>query len=63
MIYRTHVGHASPRNFQLDLFTPDDGHFEYAAVATNLALDLPVLCAFICGRGAQEKTPSPLGGS
>lgn len=56
MIYRKHVGHASPKNFQLDLFTSDDGHFEYAAVATNLALDLPALYAFICGRGAQEKT-------
>jgi len=62
MIYRTHVGHESPKNFQLDLFTPDDGHFEYAAVATNLALDLPALYAFICGRGAQEKTLAELKG-
>jgi len=62
MIYRKHVGHASPKNFQLDLFTPDDGHFEYAAVATNLALDLPALYAFICGRGAQEKTIAELKG-
>ena len=56
MIYRMHVDHESPKNFQLDLFTPDDGHFEYSAVATNLTLDLPALYAFICGRGAQEKT-------
>jgi hypothetical protein len=62
MIYRKHVQHASPRNFQLDLFTPDDGHFEYSAVATNLALDLPALYAFICGRGAQEKTIAELKG-
>jgi len=62
MVYRTHVGHESPKNFQLDLFTPDDGHFEYAAVATNLALDLPALYAFICGRGAQEKTLAELKG-
>ncbi len=62
MIYRKHVGHESPKNFQLDLFTPDDGHFEYAAVATNLALDLPALYAFICGRGAQEKTIAELKG-
>ncbi len=62
MIYRTHVRHPSPKNFQLDLFTPDDGHFEYAAVATNLALDLPALYAFICGRGAQEKTLAELKG-
>jgi hypothetical protein len=62
MIYRKHVGHESPKNFQLDLFTPDDGHFEYSAVATNLALDLPALYAFICGRGAQEKTIAELKG-
>ncbi len=62
MIYRKHVQHESPKNFQLDLFTPDDGHFEYAAVATNLALDLPALYAFICGRGAQEKTIAELKG-
>lgn len=62
MIYRTHVQHESPRNFQLDLFTPDDGHYEYSAVATNLTLDLPALYAFICGRGAQEKTIAELKG-
>ncbi|MGH8633145.1 MAG: transposase, partial [Burkholderiales bacterium] len=62
MIYRTHVDHESPKNFQLDLFTPDDGHFEYAAVATNMPLDLPALYAFICGRGAQEKTIAELKG-
>ena len=38
MLYRRHVQHRSPRNFQLDLFTPDDGHFKYHAVATNLSL-------------------------
>src|SRR5438034_11470618 len=57
-----HVAHESPNNFQLDLFAPDDGHYEYAAVATNLALDLPALYAFICGRGAQEKTIAELKG-
>ena len=62
MLYRKHVAHESPRNFQLDLFTPDDGHFEYGAVATNMALDLPALYAFICGRGAQEKTIAELKG-
>ena len=62
MLYRTHVQHESPRNFQLDLFTPDDGHFEYYAVATNLPLALPALYAFIGGRGAQEKTIAELKG-
>ena len=62
MIYRKHVRHESPKNFQLDLFTPDDGHFEYSAVATNMALSLPALYAFIGGRGAQEKTIAELKG-
>jgi hypothetical protein len=62
MIYRKHVQHESPKNFQLDLFTPDDGHFEYYAVATNMPLALPALYAFIGGRGAQEKTFAELKG-
>src|SRR5881409_2087192 len=62
MLYRKHVQHESPKNFQLDLFTPDDGHFEYYAVATNLPLSLPALYAFIGGRGAQEKTIAELKG-
>src|SRR5439155_26846390 len=48
-LYRKHVQHESPKNFQLDLFTPDDGHFEYYAVATNMALSLPALYDFIGG--------------
>jgi hypothetical protein len=62
MIYRKHVRHASRKNFQLDLFTPDDGHFEYYAVATNMPLALSALFAFVCGRGAQEKTIAELKG-
>jgi hypothetical protein len=62
MIYRKHVRHESRKNFQLDLFTPDDGHFEYYAVATNMTLSLPALFAFVCGRGAQEKTLAELKG-
>jgi hypothetical protein len=62
MIYRKHVRHESRKNFQLDLFTPDDGHFEYYAVATNMPLRLPALFAFVCGRGAQEKTLAELKG-
>ena len=60
MISRKHVQHESPKNFQLDLFTPDDGPFEYYAVATNVPLSLPALYAFIGGRGAQETTIAEL---
>jgi len=62
VLYRKHVHHKTRRNFQLDLFTPDDGHYEYSAVATNLPLGLPALWAFACGRGAQEKTFAELKG-
>ena len=62
VLYRKHVHHQTRRNFQLDLFTPDDGHYEYSAVATNLPLGLPALWAFACGRGAQEKTFAELKG-
>jgi hypothetical protein len=56
VLYRNHVAHQTRKNFQRDLFTPDDGHYEYSAVATNLPLGLAALWAFACGRGAQEKT-------
>jgi hypothetical protein len=62
MIYRKHVQHESRKNFQLDLFTPADGHFEYYAVATNITLGLSALFAFVCGRGAQEKPLAELKG-
>ena len=62
VIYRKRVHHESRKNFQLDLFSPDDGHFEYSAVTTNKALRAPALWDFIAGRGAQEKTLAELKG-
>ena len=53
---RKHVAPETRKTFQLDLFTPDDGHSEDSAVATTLPLGLPALWAFAGGRGAQEKT-------
>jgi hypothetical protein len=49
VLYRKHVAHETRRNFQLDLFTPDDGHYGYSAVATNLALGPTALWALACG--------------
>jgi hypothetical protein len=60
VVYRKRVAHQTRKNFQLDLFSPDDGHFEYSAVATNKALSGPRLWAFAAGRGAQEKTLAEL---
>jgi hypothetical protein len=55
VIYRRHVHHETAKNFQLDLFDPNDGHYEYSAVVTNTALGGPALWAFMCGRGTHEK--------
>jgi len=56
VVYRKRVFHETAKNFQLDLFSPDDGHFEYSAVATNLELGVAALWHFMAGRGGHEKT-------
>ncbi|MDP6268666.1 MAG: IS1380 family transposase [Arenicellales bacterium] len=55
IIYRKRVHHKSRKNYQLDLFDPNTGHWEYSAVATNMRLSGPVLWAFMSGRSAHEK--------
>jgi hypothetical protein len=62
VVYRKRVSHETRRNFQLDLFSPDDGYFEYSAVATNKTLTPAALWDFAAGRGAQEKTFGELKG-
>ncbi len=54
--YRKKVFHRSPKNYQLNLFSPDDGTYEYSAVATNLSLPPADLWYFMAGHGVQEKT-------
>ena len=56
VIYRKRVHHKTRKNYQLDLFDPDNGHYEYSAVATNLSWTPKNLWEFMCGRGAHEKT-------
>ena len=56
VVYRKRVFHETRKNFQLDLFSPDDGHFAYSAVATNTALGVAALWHFMAGRGGHEKT-------
>ncbi len=62
MIYRKPVPHESRKNYHLDLFDPDNGHFEYSAVTTNTDLAPAALWYFMAGRGAQEKTYGELKG-
>lgn len=55
-IYRKKVQHRTAKNYQLDLFDPNDGYYEYAAVASNLPLTIRNLWHFMGGRGNHEKT-------
>ena len=54
-IYRKRVHHRSAKNYQLDLFDPANGYWEYSAVTTNLSWDIRRLWHFMCGRGMHEK--------
>jgi len=56
VVYRKRVWHLSPKNYQLDLFDPNDGHYEYHAMTTNKGIGPVDLWHFMAGRGAHEKT-------
>lgn len=60
VVFRKKVAGRSARNYQLDLFTPDDGHFEYSMVATNKKLGEAGVWAFMAGRGGHEKSLAEL---
>lgn len=55
-IYRKRVAHPTAKNFQLDLFDPNDGHYEYSAITSNLDLTVANLWYFMAGRGNHERT-------
>jgi hypothetical protein len=55
VIYRKRVFHRTPKNFQLDLFDPADGSYEYSAIATNKTLGEKNLWSYLNGRGCHEK--------
>jgi hypothetical protein len=55
VLYRKRVFHATRKNFQLDLFDPDDGTYEYSAIATNKHLGGRALWHFLNGRGTHER--------
>lgn len=59
-IYRRRVRHRTAKNFQLDLFDPNDGYYEYSAITSNLNYTLTNLWHFMAGRGAHEKTIAQL---
>ena len=55
VIFRKRVMHPTRKNYQLDLFEPDNGTWEYSALATNLPFDAKSLWRFMGGRGLHEK--------
>jgi hypothetical protein len=61
-IYRKRVAHRTAKNFQLDLFDPNDGSYEYSAVTSNLGFTVANLWHFMAGRGNHEKTIAHLKG-
>lgn len=62
VIYRKRVMHRTAKNYQLDLFDPDDGYYEYSAIVTNKTLTGRTLWFFLCGRGTHEKVYGELKG-
>lgn len=55
VIYRKRVAHESRKNFQLDLFDPGDGHYEYSVILTNRNINGAHLWWLMSGRGTHEK--------
>ena len=43
VVYRKPVHHQTKKNYQLDLFDPDNGYYEYSAVTANLEIEAPAL--------------------
>lgn len=54
-VYRKRVFHPTRKNFQLDLFDPSNGYWEYSAITTNRHIGLRALWYFMAGRGTHEK--------
>lgn len=55
VIYRKRTHHQTRKNYQLDLFDPDDGYYEYSAILSNKSVSGATLWYFMCGRGMHEK--------
>jgi len=55
-IYRKKVAHRTAKNFQLDLFDPNDGYYEYSGIPSNLGFTVANLWYFMAGRGNHERT-------
>ena len=62
VVYRKRVRHLTTKNYQLDLFDPDDGYYEYSAIVANKEVSGRPLWFFMCGWGTHEKVYGELKG-
>lgn len=60
VVFRKRLSGKPARDFQLHLFQPDDGYYEYSTVVTNKAESEATIFKFMAGRGAHEKTLAEL---
>jgi hypothetical protein len=60
--FRQKISENPPKNFQFDLFTPDDGTYEYSVIYSNMRLTAPNLFTFYNGRCAMEHQIAELKG-
>lgn len=56
VVLRKRISGTPASGFQLDLFQPDDGYFEYSMIATNKTVDERTVWRFMAGRGGHEHT-------
>jgi len=60
VVFRKRISGKPAREFQLHLFQPDDGYYEYSMVVTNKTESEQTIFSFMAGRGAHEKTLAEL---
>ncbi|MCP4965670.1 MAG: IS1380 family transposase [bacterium] len=56
VVFRKRISGKPAKNFQLSLFQPDDGFYEYSMVTTNKTCNEATVWAFMAGRGSHENT-------
>jgi hypothetical protein len=61
-VFRKRVNHRTKKDLQLDLFHPDDRHWEYSLIASNRTAQLPSMWRFAHGHSTQERCYAELKG-
>jgi hypothetical protein len=56
VVFRKKISGKPAKDYQLNLFQPDDGFYEYSMVVTNKEVSERTVWHFMAGRGGHEKT-------